>query len=145
MLYDNSSVGNTINYIFNKLPAEDKLFVPSNPIYTDNDVVRYVRIKNLSYIVLHDYSDGRFTKYHPMNGMGISIASIETSRGKGDTDYLIKNAIADMREIYDYGSRCLVAEIDKRNSHAIDLFERNEFSLAMEDDDKVYYICYTRS
>lgn len=144
MLYDNSSVGNTINYIYNKLPAEDKLFVPTNPIYTDNKAVRYVRVKNLSYLVLHDYSDKKYIDDHPFLGMNISIASIETSRGNGDTDYLLNNAVEDMGSMYDYGTRCMIAEIDKSNSHAIELFERNKFKLAADKEDTVYYIRYTR-
>lgn len=145
MLYDNSSVGNVINYVYNRLPAEDKIFVPNNPIYTDNEVVRYVRVKNLAYIVLHDYSDRKFLKDHPIKGMSVSVASIDTSRGNGDVDYLLKNAIEDMGLMYYDSSRCMVAEINKSNSHAIRLFERNGFSLAAENDGMIYYILYTRS
>lgn len=145
MIYANSTIETTVNYICDKLPAEDKLFIDPRPLARDNDQLRYVRIRRHSFIALHNYYGDKFLKDHPLGGLVVTIAAINGSRGNGDTDYLLKNAIADMRDMIDYESRCLVAEIHKNNEHAKDLFERNGFARTLEDDKKIYYLCYTRS
>lgn len=145
MIYANSSIETSINHTINELPDEDKRFIDDTPLMRDNDLIRYVRIRNQSFIILHDYNGDKFLNDHPLGGLVVTIASACSSRGNGDTDYLIQNAVSDMRCMFDHSSRCLVAEIHKDNVHAISLFERNGFTPGLEDFDKIYYLCYTRS
>ena len=145
MIYANSSIETSINHTIRELPDEDRRFIDDTPLMRDNDLIRYVRIRNQSFIILHDYNGDEFLENHPLGGLVVTIASANSSRGNGDTDYLLQNAVSDMRAMFDYSSRCLVAEIHKDNVHAIDLFGRNGFTPGLEDSDKIYYLCYTRS
>ena len=144
MIYANSSIDTTSSYIFSKLSPVDRIYMKYNPLITDNNVLRYVRIKNDAFITLHDYYDDAYRDNHPFKGLVVNIAAIDSSRGNGDTDYLLKNAISDMRSMTDSHSDCIIAEIDPSNDHALNLFERNGFT-PIGSDDKIYYICYTRS
>ena len=145
MIYANSSIETSINHTIGELSAEDRRFIDDTPLMRDNDLIRYVRIRNQSFIILHDYNRNEYVDSHPLGGLVVTIASANGSRGNGDTDYLIQNAISDMGRMFDHSSRRLVAEIHRDNSHAVNLFERNEFALGLEDSDKLYYLCYTRS
>lgn len=145
MLYANSSIETSINQTIRELPAEDKRFIDDKPLMRDNDLIRYVRVRNQAFIILHDYNGDKFIEDHRLGGLVVTIASVNSSRGNGDTDYLIKNAISDMRTMPDHNSRCLVAELHRDNVHAINLFRRNGFTPGLEDSEKIYYLCYTRS
>ena len=145
MIYANSSIETSINHTISELTDEDRRFIDDAPLMRDNDLIRYVRIRNQSFIILHDYNGDSYKGSHPLGGLVVTVASVNSSRGSGDTDYLIQNAVSDMRCMFDHSSRCLVAEVHKDNSHAIGLFERNGFTLGLEDSDKLYYLCYTRS
>ena len=145
MIYANSSIETSINHTIRELPDEDRRFIDDTPLMRDNDLIRYVRIRNQSFIILHDYNGDSYKGSHPLGGLVVTVASVNSSRGNGDTDYLIQNAVSDMRCMFDHSSRCLVAEVHKDNVHAINLFLRNEFTLGLEDSDKFYYHCYTRS
>ena len=144
MLYSHSSVGNTINYVYKLLTPEDKLFVPRNPVLIDNEAIRYVRTRGMSYIVVHDYRSHKYKRYHPVSGLYVSVASVNSSRGNGSTDYLIRQAIDDI-ELIDDLNGCLIAEIDNRNSYSIELFKRNGFVPIFENGNDIYYSYYLES
>lgn len=145
MLYANSSIETSVNHTLRELPDKDRIYITSHPLIKDNDRIRYVRVRNQSFIILHDYNGDKFIKDHPVGGLVVTIVATGSSRGNGDTDYLIQNAISDMRCMTDYNSRYLVAEIHRSNTHAMNLFDRNGFTPELDDSDKIYYICYTRS
>lgn len=139
MLYAHSSLGNAIQYIHRNLSPEDRMFLSGDPIYHDNGTLRYARVLKMAYLVLHDYSDGRYEREHPVRGLSVTVASFGSSRGMGHTDQLIQNAIEDvglMEEVMPV----LVAEIDPRNVRAIDLFQRNGFTHALDANDLSYYV-----
>lgn len=106
-----------IKQIHSSLDDKAKWYLGDIPV---SKYTIYANVKNDAYIVMDDYK-GKYKDEHPYSGKIISIAAGPKSRGKGDTDYLIKQAQKDNK-----GST-LIAEIDTGNTRSENLFKRNGF------------------
>ena len=144
MLYANSSLANAITYIYRNLPTSQSIFIEMNPLFKDNDNLRYVRVRRSSFITMHDYYDWSYRESHPAKGMVVTIAGLDYDDRDDDLDYLLRNAMSDARLMNDENSRYLVAEIDSSDSFRRNLFERNNFNLAFEMNDTRYYVFDSR-
>lgn len=147
MIYaNNSSISTAINYIYNNLSANQLMFIDRNPLITDNDALRYVRIKNSSFLTMHDYYyDLKYRKSHPAKGLVVTIAGLDYADKDSDINYLLNNAVLDARSMDDENSRYLVAEINVLDTYKRDLFIEHNFKLSFDRNDTSYYICDTRS
>lgn len=145
MIYANSSISTAINYIYKNLPAEQLLFINKNPLIKDNNALRYVRIKNSSFLTMHDYYDLKYRKLHPVKGLVITVAGLDYSDRNNDIDYLINNAVLDARAMEDENSRYLVAEVNALDEYRRNLFINHNFKLSSDLNNVLYYVCDTRS
>lgn len=145
MLYANSSISTAVDHVLQNLTPEEQLYLPYNPLVRDNDVIRYVRIKRLAFITMHDFKDKKYKEKHPIEGLVVTIAGLESSKKAGDLDFLIKHAISDARMMEDESSKFLVAEINKSDKEKQELFSRNGFKLIAENEETFFYSCSTRS
>lgn len=109
--------------IHNSLSKKEKNYLGDTLI---SKYTKYINIKNDAYILLDDYGD-KYKSIHPYKGKIISIAASTKSRGTGDTDWLVKQAIKDNPNTR------LIAEIDSDNDYSSNLFIRNGFKLIDED------------
>lgn len=109
--------------IHNSLSKKEKNYLGDMLI---SKYTKYINIKNDAYITLDDYGD-KYKSIHPYKGKIISIAASTKSRGTGDTDWLVKQAIKDNPNTR------LIAEIDSDNDYSSNLFIRNGFKLIDED------------
>ena len=120
--------------IHNSLSKKEKKYLGDTLI---SKYTKYINIKNDAYITLDDYGD-KYKNEHPYKGKIISIAASTKSRGTGDTDWLVKQAIKD-----NPNSR-LIAEIDSDNVHSSNLFTRNGFKQIDEFDGIKFYVYDSR-
>ena len=120
--------------IHNSLSKKEKKYLGDMLI---SKYTKYINIKNDAYITLDDYGD-KYKNEHPYKGKIISIAASTKSRGTGDTDWLVKQAIKD-----NPNSR-LIAEIDSDNDHSINLFTRNGFKQINDVNGIKFYVYDSR-
>ena len=120
-----------IGYIYRNLPAERKLFV-SNPKHNQK-YARYTRICNLAYLIAYDYRR-RDKLNHPVDGLIVTIGSIEPSTSDGSVDKLINNMIKD------FDKRTLVAEVNEKDTYSKNLFINHGFRLDREVENNLYLV-----
>lgn len=120
--------------IYNSLSKREKKYLGDMLI---SKYTKYINIKNDAYIALDDYGD-KYKNIHPYKGKIISIVASTKSRGTGDTDWLVRQAIKD-----NPNSR-LIAEIDFDNDHSNNLFIRNGFKQIDDVNGIKFYVYDSR-
>ena len=121
-----------IGYIYRNLPADRQLFVLNPKL--DKNYIRYTRIRNLAYIIIYDYRYQDVYDRHPVDGLIVTLGSIEPSTSDGSVDILIDNAKKDIDR------RTLVAEINEKDTYSKNLFEKHDFKLDRELNGTLYYV-----
>lgn len=118
--------------IVNSLDKQELDYI-CNDKFIDSPYLIYRKIKDDSFIEVYYYSK-ELKDEHPISGNNILIVSSPNSRGMGNADYLLKQALKECPGNF------FVYETDKTNKASIHLAQKNGFQLYKNIDDVLYYV-----